>query len=96
MRYSVIYEKTGTGYSAYAPDLPGCIATGHTLDVTKRRMKRAMEMHLAAMHADKDPIPEPTTEAGYIEVPGYTPTRARDSLGRSLIIERISASAERK
>ncbi|MEO7143816.1 MAG: type II toxin-antitoxin system HicB family antitoxin [Bryobacteraceae bacterium] len=64
MKYAVIYEKTKTGYSAYPPDLPGCIATGRTLELTLRRMERAIEMHLDAMRADGDPIPKPTSCAG--------------------------------
>ena len=68
MKYAVIYEKTNTGYSAYPPDLPGCIATGRTLELTRRRMERAIEMHLDAMRADGDPIPKPTTSAEYVEV----------------------------
>jgi predicted RNase H-like HicB family nuclease len=67
--YAIIYEKTGTGYSAYVPDLPGCIATGTSLALTKKRMGKAVEMHLAAMDADGDPIPEPTTQAAYVEAP---------------------------
>jgi predicted RNase H-like HicB family nuclease len=69
MRYLIIYEKTATGYSAYAPDLPGCIAAGTTLDETTELMKGAVEMHLEAMRADGDPIPEPTTLADYVEAP---------------------------
>ena len=55
MKYVVVYERTGTGYSAYVPDLPGCIATGRTLDLTKKRMEKAVEMHLWAIRADGDP-----------------------------------------
>ncbi|MFN7919625.1 MAG: type II toxin-antitoxin system HicB family antitoxin [Bryobacteraceae bacterium] len=58
--YLVLYEKSSTGYGAYAPDLPGCIATGGTLDETRERMTKAIEMHLAAMREDGDPIPEPS------------------------------------
>jgi predicted RNase H-like HicB family nuclease len=61
MNYAVIYEKTGTGYSAYVPDLPGCITTGPTLDKTKRLMKEAIAFHLAGMREDSLPIPRPTT-----------------------------------
>ncbi len=68
MTYAVVYEKTNTGYSAYVPDLPGCIATGRSLRQTKERMAKAMEMHLALMRADGDPIPEPTTATDYIQV----------------------------
>lgn len=59
-KFLVIYEKSSTGYGAYAPDLPGCVATGRTLEDTRKRMAKAMEMHLAAMREDGDPIPEPS------------------------------------
>ena len=59
-RYAVIFEPTRTGFSAYIPDLPGCIATGQTLPETQERIQSAMEMHLQAMREDGDPIPEPS------------------------------------
>jgi predicted RNase H-like HicB family nuclease len=68
-KYLVIYEKTDTGFSAYAPDLPGCIAGGITLQETTELMRGAIEMHLEAMRQDGDPIPEPTTVADYIDTP---------------------------
>lgn len=94
MKYAVIYEKTGTGYSAYAPDLPGCIATGRTFDMTKKRMEKAIEIHLAAMYADGDLIPDPTTQADYIEIPRYAPSHGHQK--RPAFIGKISASAEHK
>jgi predicted RNase H-like HicB family nuclease len=66
MRYVVIYEKTGTGYSAYVPDLPGCIAAAKSLEETESLMRGAIELHLAGMREDGDPIPPPTTVANYI------------------------------
>ena len=66
MKYLVIYEKTATGYSAYAPDLPGCITTGPTLEETERLMKEAIEFHLEGLREDGLPIPTPTTTADYI------------------------------
>jgi len=66
MKYAVIYEKTATGYSAYAPDLPGCIAAGRTFRETERLMREAIELHLRAMREDGEAIPEPTTVADYI------------------------------
>jgi len=63
MRYVVIYEKTGTGYSAYVPDLPGCIAAAKSLEETESLMRGAIELHLAGMREDGDPIPPPTTVA---------------------------------
>ena len=56
MKYAVIYERTGIGYSAYVPDLPGCTATGRTFDLTRKTMEKAIEMHLSAMRADGDAI----------------------------------------
>ena len=68
MTYAVIYEKTGTGYSAYAPDLPGCISTGRTLEETERNMSEAIAFHLDGMREDGEPIPEPTTIATMLPV----------------------------
>lgn len=59
-KFLVLFEKSSTGYAAYAPDLPGCVATGSTLEETRKRMAKALEMHLAAMREDGDPIPEPS------------------------------------
>jgi predicted RNase H-like HicB family nuclease len=66
MKYLVIFEKTGTGYSAYVPDLPGCITTGPTLAETERLMKEALEFHIEGLREDGLPIPMPTTTADYI------------------------------
>ena len=67
--YLVIYEKTSTGYSAYVPDLPGCITTGETLADTKKSMHEAISGHLSVMREFGDPIPQPTTIAERIQVP---------------------------
>jgi predicted RNase H-like HicB family nuclease len=68
-KYLVIYEKTPTGYSAYVPDLPGCITTGSTLADTKENMQEAISGHLAVMREFGDPIPQPTTIAEPMQVP---------------------------
>lgn len=68
MRYTIIIEKAKNNYSAYVPDLPGCIATGKTIDETKRIMEEAIALHLQGMREDGDPIPEPTTTALVVEV----------------------------
>lgn len=57
MRYAVLFEKTATGYSAHVPDLPGCVAAGTTIEETAGLMRKAMQMHLAGMREDGDPIP---------------------------------------
>jgi predicted RNase H-like HicB family nuclease len=68
MRYTIIIEKAGNNYCAYAPDLPGCIATGAIVQETKRVMQEAVELHLRGMREDGDPIPEPTTVVEVVEV----------------------------
>ena len=67
MRYAIIIEKGERNYSAYLPDLPGCIATGKSVEEVKRRMREAVELHLRGMREDGLPIPEPTSMADYIE-----------------------------
>lgn len=67
-KYAIIIERTDTGYSAYVPDLPGCISTGHTLEDTKRNINEAIEGHIQVMREYGDPVPAPTTEVGYAEV----------------------------
>jgi predicted RNase H-like HicB family nuclease len=68
MRYAVVYEQTNTGYSAYIPDLPGCVATGRNREEVEQRLRKAIELHLAGLREDGLPIPEPTSLAGYLEV----------------------------
>ena len=58
--YAVVFEKTSTGFSAYIPDLPGCVAGGRSFEETKQLIHEAMEIHLASMREDGDAIPEPS------------------------------------
>ena len=67
MRYAMIIEAGEQNYSAYLPDLPGCVATGRTLEEVRLRMREAIELHLAGMREDGLPIPKPTTLADYVE-----------------------------
>jgi predicted RNase H-like HicB family nuclease len=67
-RYAVVIEKTPTGFSAYVPDLPGCIGTGQTVAEIEERMLKGIELHLTAMREDGDPIPEPTTLVRELEI----------------------------
>jgi predicted RNase H-like HicB family nuclease len=67
--YLVVYEQTPTGYSAYVPDLPGCITTGPTLPDTRKSMQEAIRGHLAVMREFGDAIPQPTTIAEPMQVP---------------------------
>lgn len=68
MRYVVIFERSDTGYGAYAPDVPGCIATGRTLEEAAQRFAEALRRHLEIMREYGEPIPEPTSSADVIEV----------------------------
>jgi len=67
-QYAVIYKQGPTNWSAYVPDLPGCVAAGDTREETEQLMKEAIEIHLEAMREDGEPIPEPTTQAAMLEV----------------------------
>ena len=67
-RYAVIIEKGPTNYGAYVPDLPGCVAVGDSAEEVRKLIREAVELHIEAMIADGDPIPEPTTTALEVEV----------------------------
>jgi predicted RNase H-like HicB family nuclease len=67
MRYAIVIEKFGNNYSAYAPDLPGCVATGETVAEVEAEMKAAIEFHLDGLRADGDVVPEPTSIVEYVE-----------------------------
>lgn len=66
--YAVIIETGPCNYSAYVPDLPGCIATGQTVEEVTGRIRRAIAIHLESMRRDGDPIPAPTTRVIEIAV----------------------------
>ena len=67
-RYPVVIEKTGTGFSAYSPDVLGCVATGDTEDQTRRNFQDALHAHFDAMREVGEAIPEPQTSVDYVEV----------------------------
>ena len=68
MKYAVIYEKGKTGYGAYVPDLPGCVAVGKTLKIVQRLIREAIEIHLEGMREDGQPIPKATSIADNVNV----------------------------
>jgi len=68
MRYLTIIEKTKTGYSAYSPDLPGCVSTGLTYKDVEQNMREAIEFHLDGLKLEGYKLPEPSTSSTYIEV----------------------------
>ena len=68
MRYGYVIEKTKTGFSAYAPDLPGCVTAGRTRQIVRRRILEAVGIHLQSMLEDGDPIPKPTSQCEYLDI----------------------------
>lgn len=68
-RFLIIIEKGDANYSAYAPDLPGCIATGQTLEEIEENMRQAIRMHLEGILEDREPLPVPQTTAEYLDIP---------------------------
>lgn len=66
--YAVIYERTDRNWAAYVPDLPGCVATGRTRIEVERRIRAAIELHLAGLREDGVAPPEPTTIIGSVEI----------------------------
>jgi predicted RNase H-like HicB family nuclease len=67
MRYAVVIEKANDNYSAYVPDLPGCVATGPTVEATEIEIREAIRFHIEGLKADGLPVPAPTSIAEYVE-----------------------------
>ena len=67
MRYAIVIERAEGNYSAYVPDLPGCIATGATVEAVETEIRDAIRFHIEGMEADGLPIPPPTAIAEYVE-----------------------------
>ena len=68
MRYAIVIEKAQDNYSAYVPDLPGCVATGASLDEVETHIREAIEFHLDGLREDGTPPPQPSSHVGYVEV----------------------------
>lgn len=67
MRYAVVIEKAGDNFSAYVPDLPGCIATGATMAETEAEIRDAIRFHIEGLREDGLPVPEGVSRAEYVE-----------------------------
>lgn len=67
--YAVLYERGERNWSAYVPDLPGCVATGKTREETERRIREAIAFHIEGLKLDGETVPEPTVVAGVVSVP---------------------------
>jgi predicted RNase H-like HicB family nuclease len=68
MRYLVVIEKSDSGYGAYVPDLPGCVAASDSREDVLRLIREAIELHLEAMRDEGELIPEPTSQAEVVEI----------------------------
>ena len=68
MRYAIVIEPAGDNFSAYVPDLPGCVATGSTIEQTESAIRDAIVFHLAGLRADNQPIPPASIRVDYVEV----------------------------
>jgi predicted RNase H-like HicB family nuclease len=67
MRYAVVIEKANGNYSAYVPDLPGCVATGDTVSAVENEIREAIRFHIDGLQADGIAVPPPTSIAEYVE-----------------------------
>lgn len=68
MRYAIVVEKAENNYSAYVPDLPGCVATGASVEETEREIREAIGLHIEGLIEDGLPIPQPSSIVEYLEV----------------------------
>ena len=66
-RYALVIEKANGNYSAYVPDLPGCVATGESVDIVEKNIREAIRFHIDGLAQDRLPVPEPTALAEYVE-----------------------------
>jgi len=67
VRYAIVIEKANSNYSAYVPDLPGCVATGQTTEETEQNLREAVLFHIDGLREDGLPVPEPSTRCEYLE-----------------------------
>jgi predicted RNase H-like HicB family nuclease len=67
-KYLIIIEKTGTGYSAYSPDVPGCVSTGQTREEVEVNMREAIQFHIDGLKQDGYEVPEPSSYSSYVNV----------------------------
>ena len=68
MRYAIVIETADGNYSAYVPDLPGCVATGVTIEEVESQIREAIEFHLEGMREDGTPIPPPASRVDYVDI----------------------------
>lgn len=64
LEYAVVFERTPNNYSAYVPDLPGCVTTGQTLEEVEKNIREAIVFHIESLREYGEPVPEPSTSTG--------------------------------
>ncbi len=68
MKYAIVIEQANSNYSAYVPDLPGCVATGATIEEVENEIREAIEFHIEGMKEDGESVPVPSSSVEYVEV----------------------------
>ena len=68
MRYAIVIENAGKNFSAYVPDLPGCVATGATPEEVEREIREAIEFHIEGLRADGLTVPKPSSAVRYVDI----------------------------
>lgn len=68
-KYLIVIEKTASGFSAYSPDLPGCVSTGRSHEEVEKNMREAIAFHLDGLREEGQPVPEPQSYSTYVELP---------------------------
>jgi predicted RNase H-like HicB family nuclease len=66
-RYLIVIEQTESGYSAYSPDLPGCVSPGHTREETERNMREAIQFHIDGLKQEGYPVPDAQASSCYVD-----------------------------
>ena len=67
-RYAIVVERAESNYAGYVPDLPGCVATGPTVEATERLLREAIQIHVQGLREDGLPLPEPSSIVDYLEI----------------------------
>jgi len=67
-KFLVIIERAGNNFSAYSPDLPGCVATGATPEEVEREIREAIEFHIEGLREDGLPVPQPSSAVRYVDI----------------------------
>ena len=68
MRYAIVIEKAANNYSAYVPDLPGCVATGSTFEEAAEQIREAIALHLDGLREDGAPVPPASSHVEYVDI----------------------------